>query len=259
MVANGTDRAAGLWLYLSGAWTQIKRNFSLQPIDDTEIKLRNNQWLKGRNAANNADIDIVKVNASNVIEFGGSVTATPAVDSVGESELKSNAVVTSKILDANVTKPKLEDSLLNIYSYTSSQSHTILRNTPLNITFSDVDNSILNITSNVITFKKQGYYRVTLNLGYSLSSGNFTNPTTFTLAASGTATTYYSRLRDAAGSTVTRTGGNGVVLPTSALDIVTSGVNHTLNYTFIANWTPGITNHPTTDFTPILTIIYLGN
>ena len=113
--SSGTHRAAGLWLYLSGAWTQIKRNFSLQPIDDTEVKLRNNQWLKGRNAANNADIDIVKVNASNVIEFGGSVTATPAAGSVGTTELADDSATNAKLAEmaANTAKVNATASSAN--------------------------------------------------------------------------------------------------------------------------------------------------
>lgn len=79
-------------------------------IDDTKARLRNNQWLRGRNAANSADVNIVKVNASNVIEFGGSVTATPAVNSVGTDELQDNAVTTAKILDDSITLIKMADN-----------------------------------------------------------------------------------------------------------------------------------------------------
>ena len=75
-------------------------------IDDTKVRLRNNQWLRGRNAANNADVNIVKVNSSNVIEFGGSVTATPAAGSVGTTELANDGVTNTKLANmaANTAK-----------------------------------------------------------------------------------------------------------------------------------------------------------
>lgn len=38
-------------------------------VNDQKIKLRNNQQLRGRNAANSADVNILKVNASDEIEF----------------------------------------------------------------------------------------------------------------------------------------------------------------------------------------------
>ncbi len=44
-------------------------------VNDQKVKLRNNQSLRGRNAADSADINILKVNASNEIEFA----STPKV------------------------------------------------------------------------------------------------------------------------------------------------------------------------------------
>lgn len=50
--------------------SQIVRKFlSNDAVDGTKLKLQNNQMLKARNAADSADIDIVKVNASDRIEF----------------------------------------------------------------------------------------------------------------------------------------------------------------------------------------------
>lgn len=49
---------------------QIKKKFiEANAVDETKIKLSNNATLKARNAANSADIDIVKVNASDRVEF----------------------------------------------------------------------------------------------------------------------------------------------------------------------------------------------
>ncbi len=50
--------------------SQIIRKFlSNDAVDGSKIKLQNNQYLKARNAADSADVNIIKLNASDVIEF----------------------------------------------------------------------------------------------------------------------------------------------------------------------------------------------
>lgn len=39
-------------------------------IDDTKIRLSNDGWLRARNAAGTADVNILKVNTSNEVELG---------------------------------------------------------------------------------------------------------------------------------------------------------------------------------------------
>lgn len=58
----------------------ITRNLAANSVDDTKVRLSNNAYLRGRNAANSADISIVKVNGSNVIEFASvpQTSATPS-------------------------------------------------------------------------------------------------------------------------------------------------------------------------------------
>lgn len=58
-------------------------------INDAKIKLTNNGYLKARNAANSADVNIIKVNASDAIEFA----STPKVG--------ANNVLTADLLGAN--------------------------------------------------------------------------------------------------------------------------------------------------------------
>lgn len=49
---------------------QIKKKFiASNAVDETKIRLSNNSYLKARNAANSADINMAKVNASDAIEF----------------------------------------------------------------------------------------------------------------------------------------------------------------------------------------------
>jgi hypothetical protein len=53
-----------------GKGLQIGTNaFANDSINDAKIRLRNNNFIRSRNAANSADINILKVNANDLIEF----------------------------------------------------------------------------------------------------------------------------------------------------------------------------------------------
>ncbi len=62
----------------------LKKWIGADQVDDTKILLRNAQYLRGRNAANNANINLLRVSASDIIEFAslpqfsGSSLATQA-------------------------------------------------------------------------------------------------------------------------------------------------------------------------------------
>jgi len=61
--------------------TQISKKFILaNAVDQSKIRLSNNAYLKARNAADNADINMLKVNASDKIEFASvpQVTSDPS-------------------------------------------------------------------------------------------------------------------------------------------------------------------------------------
>lgn len=70
--------------------SQIKRKFiEDNAVDGQKARLSNNQFLRGRNAADSADVNIVKVNGSNQLEMGAEVNmgankitnlANPATD-----------------------------------------------------------------------------------------------------------------------------------------------------------------------------------
>jgi uncharacterized cupin superfamily protein len=61
------DNAVDANAIASNAVTTAKIN--ADAVTDTKIRLSNNAYMRARNAANSADIDIIKVNASDVIEF----------------------------------------------------------------------------------------------------------------------------------------------------------------------------------------------
>jgi hypothetical protein len=56
------------------------RGLASNAVDQSKVKLANNNYLLGRNAANNADINLIKVNASDKPELaaGAQVSGTPS-------------------------------------------------------------------------------------------------------------------------------------------------------------------------------------
>lgn len=52
----------------------VKKFISNNAVDETKIRLNNNAALKARNAANSADVDIIKVNASDKAEMTATLT-----------------------------------------------------------------------------------------------------------------------------------------------------------------------------------------
>lgn len=69
-------------------------------VTGTNIKLSNDQFLRSRNAADNNDIDILKVNGSNLIELGVSVvslTTTGNVEVGGTLDVTGNTNLTGTL------------------------------------------------------------------------------------------------------------------------------------------------------------------
>jgi hypothetical protein len=69
-------------------------------VDDTKVRLQNQGWLRARNQANSADVDIVEVDASNTIQFG-SVPQTPSAPVATNDVTNKNYVdqVATNLLD----------------------------------------------------------------------------------------------------------------------------------------------------------------
>ena len=80
-------------------------------VDDTKIRLRNNQYLTARNAANNADINIIRVNSSNVIELAADIA--PGDNTISTAKIQDNAVTGVKIADNTIDFFKLNLSVRN--------------------------------------------------------------------------------------------------------------------------------------------------
>lgn len=89
-----------------GKGLQIGSNaFANDAVTDAKVRLRNNQFLRARNAANSSDISILKINASDVIEFAN-------VDAL-ISNLKANksfSFTNNQGVAANVTGLLLDSS-----------------------------------------------------------------------------------------------------------------------------------------------------
>lgn len=86
----------------------LKQFIGADQVDDTKILLRNAQYLRGRNAANSANINLLRVNASDIIEFAsqpqfsGSNLATEAfVTARGVASYVPKALVTANVTVSN--------------------------------------------------------------------------------------------------------------------------------------------------------------
>jgi formylglycine-generating enzyme required for sulfatase activity len=67
-IGIGTTTPSGLLTVASSTGTAL-----LSISDDGSVNLSNDAWLKGRNNANTNDVNIVKINSSDEIQFGGGV------------------------------------------------------------------------------------------------------------------------------------------------------------------------------------------
>jgi hypothetical protein len=108
------ERGAG-----SGNPLQIKdlgvttAKLAANAVDDTKLRLRNNHYLRARNAADSADVDTLKLNASDRIEFASfpqkSGTPVDAADLVNKAyvdagtALLKRQVVVGEAMAANTT------------------------------------------------------------------------------------------------------------------------------------------------------------
>lgn len=89
-----------------GKGVQISTNaFADNAINDLKIRLRNNQYLRARNAANSADVNIVKINASNLIELADIDILLPHLKAN-----KSFSFTNNQAVAANVTGLLLDSS-----------------------------------------------------------------------------------------------------------------------------------------------------
>lgn len=93
--------------------TRGLENFS---VDDQKIRARNNNYIVARNAANSANVDILKVNASDVIEFASfpqkSGTPSNANDLANKSYVDAQVAASSPLKDPKDSVRALQDSNL---------------------------------------------------------------------------------------------------------------------------------------------------
>ena len=64
----------------SGTGTQINNaGIAADAVDDTQVRLRNGQWLRARNVADTGDITILRVTAADAVEINATITQTIGV------------------------------------------------------------------------------------------------------------------------------------------------------------------------------------
>jgi hypothetical protein len=80
-------------MLLKGKFFEPASGASLTGIDDSKMRLRSANYFRGRNAANTADINIIRTNASDVIEF-------PSVPQIVGTPVNPNDIATIAIVQS---------------------------------------------------------------------------------------------------------------------------------------------------------------
>lgn len=131
-------------------------------INGTKLRLQNAEWIRARNAANTADINVIRVNSSDVIEFSGDVA--PGDNTVSTVKLQDNAVTTAKIADNAITNAKVADNAVNTAEIADSAVTTIKINddavTPAKMSVNTEDMYTLATGSEILP---EGYSNIKLN------------------------------------------------------------------------------------------------
>ena len=77
---------------------QIKTKFIEDgAVDETKVKLSNDSFLKGRNAADNADVDIIKVNASDALELAAKLSDPDSSAPTADAQLANKKYVDDSV------------------------------------------------------------------------------------------------------------------------------------------------------------------
>lgn len=99
-------------------------------VSDLKVRLRNNQPLRGRNAADSGDINIIKVNSSNVPEFTvqpvvpGSPSSTNEVANKGyvDSQIGAISIPTSKKQSFTLTGTDITNQYVDLLNVAKTDS-----------------------------------------------------------------------------------------------------------------------------------------
>ena len=128
-------------------------------VSGSNIRLQNNQSLRGRNFLNSSDIDILKINTSNQIEF----SLVPFVAGQGALALASSVVDYSALfttIESDINSLQLYQA--NYALLFSKQSYTvvapIVANTEIELSFTPIANSIFaHVTTGPILVENTDY------------------------------------------------------------------------------------------------------
>jgi hypothetical protein len=96
----------------------IKKFIGNDQVDGTKIKLANNQALRARNAANSADVDVLKLDGSDVIQMVGAVNASGAITGSNLSGTNSGNVTLAAVgAVPNANGASLTGQVLNLQPF----------------------------------------------------------------------------------------------------------------------------------------------
>lgn len=95
---------------------QLKKKFiGADQVDGSKIKLDNNQALRARNAANSADVDLLKLDGSDVAQITGALNASGAVTGSNLSGSNSGDVTLAAVgASPNANGATLSGQVINL-------------------------------------------------------------------------------------------------------------------------------------------------
>jgi hypothetical protein len=106
-------------------------SLSADSVNDEKVRLRNNQFLRARNAAGSSDVNILKVNASNALEFALTIDAASLTDgTIATAKIADSAISTIKIAADAVDDTKIRlrnNQYLRARNAANSSTINILR------------------------------------------------------------------------------------------------------------------------------------
>jgi hypothetical protein len=104
----------------------VTGSYAADSVTDAKIRLTNTGWLRARNAANSADVNILRVNSSNTIELGASTEVTGTISATGG--------VTGSISSAAITASTVATTDIDGGTASNTSRLTLPKNTTANLT-----------------------------------------------------------------------------------------------------------------------------
>lgn len=126
----------------------IKKLIAANAVDGSKIKFANNENIKARNAADSADVNILKVNASDVIEFASipQAAGTPSNANDLVNKAYADGLTPSGVVLADGSVPFTADQSMGGFKLTSLAAPTSANDAVRKVYVDDADALLIPLT-----------------------------------------------------------------------------------------------------------------